>query len=38
VAAVARATTESVEESRRAADELASVSGELQSLVARFRF
>jgi methyl-accepting chemotaxis protein len=38
VAAAAQATTESVGESRRSADELASVSGELQSLVATFRF
>jgi methyl-accepting chemotaxis protein len=38
VAELARATTESVTESRRAAGELAGVSDDLQSLVAGFRF
>ncbi|WP_346621150.1 methyl-accepting chemotaxis protein [Blastococcus montanus] len=38
VAASAKATTEHVEASREAADELAQVSGRLQSLVGGFRF
>jgi methyl-accepting chemotaxis protein len=38
VAAATRATTGSVAESRRVAEELSEVSGELQSLVAGFRF
>ncbi len=38
VADVARATTDSVAESQRAADELASVSEELRGLVQQFRF
>ncbi len=38
VAEVARSTTASVAESRRAADELAEISDELQSLVAGFRY
>jgi methyl-accepting chemotaxis protein len=38
VAAATRATTGSVAESRRVAEKLSEVSGELQSLVAGFRF
>jgi methyl-accepting chemotaxis protein len=38
VASLARATTESVTDAQRAADELEQISGQLQSLVARFRF
>ncbi|OLF15431.1 methyl-accepting chemotaxis protein [Actinophytocola xanthii] len=38
VAAAARAASEEVEESQRAADELAAVSGQLQTLVGQFRF
>jgi methyl-accepting chemotaxis protein len=38
VAAVAKATTEHVDASQHAADELAEVSGRLQSLVGGFRF
>ena len=38
VADVAKATTASVTESRRAADELSTISSELESLVGRFRY
>ncbi|WP_245158842.1 hypothetical protein [Blastococcus sp. TF02A-35] len=38
VAAAAKATTEHVEASKAAADELAQVSGRLQELVGGFRF
>ncbi|GAA1787971.1 methyl-accepting chemotaxis protein [Luedemannella flava] len=38
VAAIAKATTESVGESRQAVDELSEISAELRSLVTQFRF